>query len=200
MIRINLLPIRQIKQRIRIKNEVATFAALFCVLLIVLGLVGYTQASKIEELTKTKAQLVAEKKKYQSVLKRIEKIKHEQALLKTKFDVIKSLKANSQLPVRILDEIANSTPPNRLWLNSFTFKSGTVNLSGIALDNETIAQYMDRLAASPYFSGTELKNSSLTVVANQKLKSFSLILSIKKPNTANQAEAELATKTKRKKS
>jgi type IV pilus assembly protein PilN len=200
MIRINLLPIRQIKQRIRTKNEVIAFAGFFCMLLAVLGLVGFSQASKIAELTKTKAQLTAEKKKYENVLKRIETIKHEQALLETKFEVIKNLKANSQLPVRILDEIANSTPANRMWLNSLVFKDSTVNLTGIALDNETIAQYMDRLTASPYFSGTELKNSSLTVVANQKLKSFSLLISIKKPDAAKPTAEEPKSKTKRKKS
>ena len=91
MIRINLLPVRQIKQRIRTKNGVIAFACFFCVLLVALGFVGYTQVSKIEDLKKTKAQLVKEKKKHESVLKRIEKIKKEKALLATKLEVIKNI-------------------------------------------------------------------------------------------------------------
>ena len=198
MIRINLLPIRQIKQRIQTKNEVIAFACLLCMLFVILGIVGFTQASKIEDLKKTKVKLETEKKKYESILKHIEKIKQEQALLETKLDVIKSLKANSQLPVRILDEIANSTPANRMWLNNLSYTNGAVSLTGIALDNATIAQYMDRLTTTPYFSGTELKNSSLTVVAEQKLKSFSLTLSIKAPKAKKTVEEKQNPKTKRK--
>lgn len=184
MIRINLLPIRQIKQRIQTKNEVLAFACLLCIFLIALGLVGYSQTRKIESLKKTQAQLVQEKKKYENVIKRIEKIKREKALLATKLDVIKNLKADSQLPVRVLDEIAQRTPPNRMWLKSMSLTQGALNLTGIALDNATIAQYMDSLSSSPFLAGTELKNSSMTVVAEQKLKSFSLTMAITKPAAA----------------
>nr|MBF0220826.1 PilN domain-containing protein [Desulfobulbaceae bacterium] len=181
MIRINLLPIRQIKQRIQTKNEVLAFACLLCIFLIALGLVGYSQTRKIEGLKKTQAQLIQEKKKYESVIARIEKIKREKALLETKLEVIKNLKADSQLPVRVLDEIAKITPSSRMWLKSMSLTQGGVSLTGIALDNATIAQYMDSLSSAPYFSGTELKNSSLTVVAGQKLKSFALTMAVKKP-------------------
>jgi len=188
MIRINLLPIRQIKQRIQTKNEVIAFVGLFCVLLVVLGIVGFTQASKIEDLQKTKAQLVQEKIKYENVIKRIAKIKKEKALLETKLDVIKNLKADSQLPVRVLNEIAQITPSNRMWLKSLKYASGSVSLTGIALDNATIAQYMDSLTDAPYFSSAELKNSSMTMVANQKLKSFSLSIVVTKPDVTKTSE------------
>lgn len=181
MIRINLLPVRQIKQRIRTKNEVLAFASLFCLLLAALALVNYIQNNTIASLKQTQAQLRQEKAKYQNVLKQIEELKRKQTLLATKLKVIKDLKANSQLPVRVLDEIARRTPSSRMWLKSLTVTSGAVSLSGIALDNATIAQYMDTLDAGLYFSKPELKSSSMTVVANQKLKSFSLSMATEKP-------------------
>lgn len=198
MIRINLLPVRQIKQRIRTKNEVIAFITLFFILLAALGLFAYTLSNKVESLKKTQTKLVAEKKQYESIIKQIEKIKKDQALLESKLAVIKTLKANSQLPVRILDEIARMTPTNRMWLNSLSLAGGSVNLSGIALDNATIAQYMDQLTAAPYFASAELKNSSLTTVADQKLKSFSLTLAVKKTQAEIETEAqnEAAAKAK----
>ena len=130
------------------------------------------------------------KKKYEAVNKKIKKIKKEQALLETKLGVIKDLKANSQLPVRVLDEIARLTPASRMWLKSFSLDQSSIILNGIALDNATIADYMKTLSDSPFFERAELKNSKQTIVANQKLKSYGMSIKINKPSAKKSSEAE----------
>ena len=108
MIRINLLPVKQIKQRVQTRNEVLAFICMFVALLIIVGFVGYGQASKIKKLEIKTAELEQEKKKYESVIRRIKKIKKEQALLETK------------LQVTILRTVKNEEiiVPNSLILNS----------------------------------------------------------------------------------
>lgn len=178
MIRINLLPIRQIKKRQRIKNEVLGFLASFVFVLAVLGFIGLAMANKIDNLNKTIRQLQQRKASFAPMLKEIDQLKKDKQALETKLNAIKQLQAGSQITVRVLDELARRTPTDRMWLTSLKQHGGTLELKGTALDNETIAQYMKQLEASTYFSSTDLSSSSQTVVAGQKLKSFSLNVNI----------------------
>lgn len=146
----------------------------FFVLLGAMGLVGYRQASRIMELKVEATRLTQEREKFKKVIAQIEKIKKDQAIIETKLSVIKGLKLASQLPARVLDEVANLTPSDRMWLTSLDYTGATLTMAGTALDNATVAEYMERLNSSDLFLGAELKNSSLSKVGNQKLKSFSL--------------------------
>ncbi len=138
--------------------------------------VGYSQNVKISSLQTKQANLQAEKKKYSTVVAKIKKLKEKQDLLQAKLTAIEKLKANSHLSVRVLAELANLTPSNRMWLKSLKMANGSVSLAGVALDNATIAQYMERIKKSPFFSNAELQSSSMTKVADQKLKAFTLSL------------------------
>ena len=190
MIRINLLPIKQIKQRIKTRNELLGFIGLFLLVLAAVGFVGFTMVKKIEGLNAEVATLQAEKRKYDSVIRRIKKIQKEQKLLETKMQVIENLKGNSQLPVRVMDEVANITHSDRMWLQSFSFSGGKITLSGVAMDNATIAQYMKRVDNSEFFTNADLKNTSMTTVASQKLKAFSLSAEVKQPDFGSDSEKE----------
>ena len=103
--------------------------------------------------------------------------------MEQKLDSIKKLQAGSQVTVRVLDEVASRTPTSRMWLTSLQQSAGRLQLQGIALDNETIAQYMQQLEASEYFEKTELTSSAQTDVAKQKLKSFALTINVIVPHS-----------------
>jgi type IV pilus assembly protein PilN len=181
MIRINLLPIRQLKKRIRLGNEVAAFCLIFVALLIVLASANFMMARKIDGLKQEIASLNSKKNSYRPILMEIDKLKRDKQLLDAKTQAINKLKENSQLTVRVLDEIANRTLTSRMWITSLKQTGNKLSISGIALDNATIAQYMNQLEESLYFDNAELVNSSQTVVAEQKLKSFGLTLTITPP-------------------
>ena len=153
-------------------------AGAFLLLLAVMAGVAYSQAQRIIGLQAETTRLNEEKSKYQAVIAQIEKLKRDQEVIETKLAVIKGLKSASQLPARVLDEIANLTPPDRIWLTSYDYTDTMLTLAGTALDNATIAEYMDRIGKSDFFTGAELKNSSLVLVGNQKLKSFSLTVNL----------------------
>jgi type IV pilus assembly protein PilN len=181
MIRINLLPVRQIKQRIKVRQELTALLIGFFAMLGVLALLGYQQTSHRTELQAETVRLTQEKEKYSKIIAKIEKIKKEQAVIEAKLLVIKGLKFTSQLPARVLDEIANLTPSDRLWLTALDYSGATLVIAGTALDNATIAEYMNRINQSALFLGAELKNSSLSLLGNQKLKTFSLTIACLAP-------------------
>lgn len=182
MIQINLLPIRQIKQRIRVRNEVLLFVVAFLVMLGLLGLVTAGMSQKVSTLHGNIAKLNVKLKSYTPILNKIKKLERDKKALETKIDAIKKLKVNSQIAVRVLDQIASITPVNRLWLKSVKQSGSSVSLQGVALDNRTIAEYMKSLKASPFFGDAVLGNSSQVTVANKKLKSFSLTLQTRTPD------------------
>ncbi|MFH1019204.1 MAG: PilN domain-containing protein [Pseudomonadota bacterium] len=183
MIRINLLPIRQLKKRARLKTELMGFSAVLVLVLLFLVAGWFALAGKIANLQDAMIALEQKKQSYQPVIKQIETLKKEKQMVEQKLESIKKLQANSQVTVRVLDEVASRTPTTRMWLNSLQQSAGRLQMQGIALDNETIAQYMQQLEASEYFEKTELTSSAQTDVAKQKLKSFSLTITVIAPNS-----------------
>ncbi len=182
MIQINLLPIRQIKQRIRVRNEVLVFFVAFLVLLGLLGLFAVGMSQKVSTLHENIARLNEKKQSYTPILNQIKKFEKDKKALDSKIDVIKKLKKNSQITVQVLDQIASVSPANRLWLKSIKQSGNNVSLQGVALDNRTIAEYMKSLKTSPIFADAVLGKSSQVMVAGKKLKSFSLTLQTRTPD------------------
>ena len=151
MIHINLLPVRQIKNRIQARKRVLGLGITFLAVLALLGVVALFLGFKVDELQASITALTKEKAKYQTTINQIEKLKKDQALLETKLNTISQLKKGSQLSVRVMDELASLTPSSRLWLNSMSFKnySGRVGLmtgllflkrSGYSFDGDIIEE------------------------------------------------------------
>ena len=183
MIRINPLPVRQLKKRQRLKNELLGFFSVFVLVLLVLAVGWFVLTGRIASLQNELVALEQKKQSYQPILKQIDTLKREKQIVEQKLDSIKKLQADAMITVRVLDEVASRTPTNRMWLSSLQQSAGHMQLQGIALDNETIAQYMQQLEASEYFAQTELTSSAQTDVAKQKLKSFVLTTNIVVPNS-----------------
>lgn len=181
MIRINLLPVKQIRKRISGRNEIIAIAGTIIAVIAALFTVHWTLANQVAALKGEIASLQKEKDKYSSLNKTIEDLKKVKDSLNAKIEVIKKLRLDSLLAVRVVDEVASRTPSGRLWLTNLRQSATSLQLDGVALDNATIAQYMKLLEASPYLDKAELSNSSLTDVAGQKLKSFNLTLTITPP-------------------
>lgn len=193
MIHINLLPVRQIKQRLRVRNEVAIFLASLGLLAMVLLSVAGGLILKVNALTGENKELTAKKASYQPILDEIEKLKKDKKEQETKLDVIKKLKTVSQITVRIVDELAKTFPANRLWLTSLRQSGTSMDLAGVALDNATIAQFMQSINGSSYFSSVALSQTQQITIAGAKLKSFTLQVGISPPKTN---AAELAVEKK----
>lgn len=190
MLRINLLPIRQLKKRAKARNQIASYIALLIFLLLILGTVGFLQATKITSIEDSISGLKKEKEKYAPILaemKRLEQVKKD---LENKINIINTLKRDSSITVHILDEVANKIDNKRMWLDSLKQQGQSLSLTGTALDNRTIAQFMDALKESPYISDVSLSNASLKNVSGRDLKGFSLDCSITSPEQETKETAK----------
>jgi type IV pilus assembly protein PilN len=93
-------------------------------------------------------------------------------ILKKKTSVIESLEKNRFEPVRLLDTMSLKVIAKRMWFKSFKSSDKTVDITGIALDNKTVADFMTRLQGSGLFSAVKLKTIKKTKVKDSDLKSF----------------------------
>lgn len=181
MLKINLLPVRQLKKRAKARKQLFGMFFLFIFVLAVLGITGVLQAQKISSIEADIAALTKEKNSYTPTLKKIDQLKKDREELVRKTEIINKLKTDSSLTVRTLDEVANRIDNQRMWLESLQQQTSSLRLSGVALDNQTIAQFMDNLKESPFVQDVTLTNSSLKVVSGRNLKSFELNCVVAQP-------------------
>lgn len=174
MLKINLLPIRQLQKHAKARNELFGFVSIFILFLSVLGIVAMVQSTKATAIKSETARLNQEKHTYDKILAEIKKLAADKKEVERKIVIIKRLKKESSLTVHIIDEVARKLDSTRMWLTSLDQQGGSLTLTGKALDNKTIAEFMNALDASSFISDVNLSDSSLSKIAGQDLKAFSL--------------------------
>lgn len=185
MIKINLLPVRQIIRRRQTKKQVFIFLVSIGVLIAGLIIVTLSIGKKISGLKAEVNKLQQKKASYQPMLNEIAKLKNDKLIVERKLAVIEGLKGGRLTMVMVLDDLAERTPSSRLWLKSLTINRERLQLTGVALDNATVAQYMEELGKSELFSGAELSSSSQITMADKKLTNFGLTLSLADSSTSS---------------
>jgi type IV pilus assembly protein PilN len=197
MIKINLLPIREIKRRKKAKTELSLFGFGMVILLglLVLGLL--VQMMLLNKIDTDLQAVRVEKAKYAKILTKMAKLKQDQETLARQIDIIDALKATSSITVHVLDDVARLTPENRIWLTSLTQEQRSLTIEGMALDNQTVAKYMDDLRQSPYIQDVNLTSSTMKEFEGRNLKAFSVGCALNMPDIP-QMEADAGnTKTKK---
>lgn len=173
MIKINLLPVRAAKKAETLRQQISIAAMSLVFVLIIIGYAHVSIGKRIadingkiastqEELTLTKAQ-IGEVSKFKEVKK----------VLEDKLGVIETLKKAKSGPVKMLDELSRVIP-DKLWVDSFKEKGTDIGIDGVALSNETIAQFMTELEKSTNFKDIELIVTEQVEQKGMKLKKFSL--------------------------
>ncbi|MCI5164797.1 MAG: hypothetical protein D3903_01595 [Candidatus Electrothrix sp. GM3_4] len=190
MIRINLLPVRQMKQKTRAVRQLAVSGSVLVAIFVVLLLGTLFLTVNVSGLKESITQLTAEKKELQKTLDLINKLEKDKKLVEQQISIVHELQKKSQLTVHVLDEIARITPHERLWLTKLTQDTSKLELSGMALDNRTIANYLDELKKSQYFTGVTLGSSLLSKYGGRDLKKFSLSCSVVLPGMDNETSKE----------
>ena len=176
MIRINLLPFRAARKKENIRRQVSIFVLTF--IFSAIALVGYNSrlSGQIEELETNIDKVQQELKTYRKKIQEINRIRRELNLLKQKTNQINSLKRGQEWPIVFLDSINAYVIEKKMWLTSLqsTSKGRRIIIKGIALDNQTVADFMTRLEKSPHYTAVNLQTVSHRKLRKYKLKSFSI--------------------------
>ncbi len=173
MIRINLLPIREIETEVGRRNDlIIAGLSLALTAALILGVYLF-QSYRRSSLEKETADLQSEIATLNVQVKEVGELERKIADLKGKLKVIEDLSKKKIGPVRVMDSLSSATPP-RLWLTEFKESSGNLSLNGIAIDNQTIADFLRALARSVYFKNVDLIESSQVDQDKVHLQKFSV--------------------------
>ena len=103
------------------------------------------------------------------------------------------LKASKSGPVHMLDELSMATP-EKLQLQQIDEQSRRLQLTGVAVSNEVISQFLTNLEQSEYFDDVFLNAIDQVDEDGVKLKNFSISARLVVPGTDAAAEAPAPAK------
>jgi type IV pilus assembly protein PilN len=174
MIRINLLPVREVEKGV--KSRKIILIAVAAILIEALALGAWYKFFRLDEIQVKDKRISEYTKKIsdlQALAEELKKYKAEAEDLDRRLRVIYTLQRAQMGPVRVLDELSKSIP-GQLWLTSLKEKEGKMEIKGIAIDNPTIANFMTRLEKSGVIRNVELVVSQQLERKDIVLKEFTL--------------------------
>lgn len=183
MVRIDLLPKEERAKRglpfkiptlrLRVPMGGGTFFAIALIALIFGGL-GIYYLSQVREMNRLEVQIQEMKKELgnlQKIVNEVNELKKKEADFKMRLGVIEELNQNRFLRAHLLDEIKNRVP-EFLWLHSLSEDNLSITLEGRSFSNFVIADFMNRLKASPYLEKIDLPTVSKELYQGQAVMRF----------------------------
>ncbi len=145
MIRINLLPVRQVQKR-----EVGRQVLILAAIVVIGGLVGnyLWYDNRESERVRLANQIVETQRRIteiEKVIGEVNNINKRKKEVEDKLKILNELRKLRSGPVRMLDALATATP-KKVWLVDFNEQSNLVKITGKALSHEDVAELMRGLA------------------------------------------------------
>jgi type IV pilus assembly protein PilN len=173
MIRVNLLPVKELKaESSRRRDLIIGGLTLGLTALILVGVYFY-QSYRRSNLGNELAGL---RKEIDALNVKVKEIGDLQIKIKdfaSKHKVIDDLNQKKIGPVKVMENLSAATPPT-LWLTEFKETNGSSDIRGLALDNQTIADFINTLARTGQFKDVELIETVQTDEKSGSYKKFAI--------------------------
>jgi type IV pilus assembly protein PilN len=182
MIRINLLPHREEKRRLRQKQFAAFAAITVFFALAVAGVVWFFLDQQVSQQQANVAFMKNEISKLDKQIEEIRKIREETASLLAKKQVVEGLQSNRSEPVQLLDQLLRQLPEG-VYLKAVKQLGTKVGVTGYAQSNARVSTLMRNLGASPYLENPELIEIKAVPAPgnpNARVNEFLMNISIKR--------------------
>jgi Tfp pilus assembly protein PilN len=172
MIRVNLLPIKKARRRSEGRTQLIVFVTLILLECALMAVMYMNLANEVDELKEEVAVNQREVTKAENELKSTKVLEAKQAEQQKQLDILRELEKKRTGPVRVLDELqAVLSPPRnqqerhartrmhwnvewdtrRLWLETWSEEGGAFQMTGVALNADDVAEFLERLTSARYF-------------------------------------------------
>jgi type IV pilus assembly protein PilN len=173
MIRINLLPVKEIKAEVSRRRELTLGALCLGLTLVTIAAVYVVQYGRVSALENELESLRGELAKLNVQAKGVADLEAKIKEVKSKHQVIEDIDKKKAGPVRVMESLSAATP-GALWLTQFKETGGNLTITGVATDNQTIAEFLKALSSHVYFRETELVETTQTDQVGAAPKRFSI--------------------------
>jgi type IV pilus assembly protein PilN len=192
MIRINLLPHREAKRKLKKTAFVALLALGGILGVAVVLVVGGYNASRISIQNERNLVLKNANAELDKKIAAIATLKQEIEALKARQQAVEDLQGDRNQPVYLLDELVKQTPSG-VYLKAFRQDGQRVTLSGVAQSQERVAELLRNLSgASPWLERPDLTEVRAVALAQsktgKKVVEFTLAVGIKRPREKDDAK------------
>lgn len=178
MIRINLLPHRQLKRAERQRQFMLMVAATF-VLGAAVVFMGQTYVTaQIDAQMERNNRLEAANVKLDKQIAEIQELKNQIQDVLSRKQVVESLQTNRGQAVVLLDELARQLPEG-MYLKSVKQQAALVTIEGVADTNARIATLVRNFSTSPWLESPNLVEIKAVTNKAQRQSQFTMTVKLK---------------------
>lgn len=177
MIRINLLPHREVKRKQQQKEFFFMLGSVVGLGVVIWFAVHSYLAGQMEEQQGRNAYLDSEIAALDKQIDEIKKLKEQTAALLQRKKVVESLQANRAETVHLLDQLVRQLPDG-VYLKGISQKGDKVTINGYAQSNARVSTFMRNLEASAYLERPSLIEIKAVTERNARLSEFNLVVSL----------------------
>ncbi len=180
MIRVNLLPHRQIRRETR-QREFGLMALFSAIAAAVIIFLGYTFINaKIEAQAERNARLDTAIVKLDKEIADIKDLKDQISTMLERKQVVENLQTNRSQAVIVLDELSRQLPEG-MYLKNIKQQGNVISIEGVADTNARVATLVRNLSTSNWMELPNLVEIKSVVVNTLKQNAFALNVNIKVP-------------------
>jgi type IV pilus assembly protein PilN len=171
VIHINLLPVREVEAEAGRRQQTRLVYLVVALVGVILAGIEVGSRMQLGPLKAENAKLEAEIVALESKTKELSKLESERKELEDKLKTIATLEAKKIGPVQVLADLSDAAP-EQIWLLEFKETGGLATITGLGLDDQTIANFMRNLASSRYFDTVDLVETTQSEQDGVPLKRF----------------------------
>ncbi len=173
MIRINLLPHRELKRKARQQQFAVLARITFFLGLLTVGVIHLMITGQIEHQENRNNYMTDQIAILDKQIDEIKKIRAQTQALLARKQVVETLQDNRSDVVHLLDQLVRLLPDG-VYLQSIKQTNQTINLTGYAQSNARVSTLMRKLESSPWLGLPSLIEIKASNVNNARLNAFSL--------------------------
>ncbi len=177
MIRINLLPHREMRRRRQQQHFFVTLGAVLAVGVATwFGVHGYL-ADRLDEQNRRNAFLQQEIVKLDKQIEEIKKLKEQTAALLARKRVVETLQGNRSEVVHLLDQLVRQLPDG-IYLRAIKQTGNQVTISGYTQSQARVSTLMRNLESSEYLEHASLVEIKAVTLGSARMNEFTMNIAL----------------------
>ena len=185
MIRINLLPYREMQRAARLRHFSVLLGAVSLIAVVAIILVYMVLDGRINNQRERNEYLKIEITKLDKDIAAIKELKEQTKALLARKQVVEELQTNRASSVHLLDELVRDLPDG-VYLKSIKQSDNTINLTGYAQSSARVSTLMRNLDASPWLDGSQLIEIKSATVQGLRANEFTLAVNLVQPGAVSE--------------